>query len=594
MSDASAPGFVAVSAVGREADGLLDRGLGVLGVPAGRSAAAGVALATWGPERGPEPALVLTAEARRHDRPLTPAAVRRALCGPDLPLLAEVLPPFAAVTRDDDGAVVAAVDPLGLRQLYLRRGPGWAALSSSARVLAALAPTGLDLEAVAIQSRLGWQLGRRTLFAGVEQVPAGSLLRLHGGRLDLRDVRPARPAAGSASDVAATVTACRDLLRGYLAAYLDDHPDPVLQLTGGQDSRLLLSAIDPARRRGLRVLTLGVPGSPDVAIAADLARRGGMRHEVLDLAGLDDLDPATAWALTVAAADALELAADPVARAALDVAETRAEPGPRLSGLGGEVARGFYYLGLGTTSPVTARRAHRLARWRMYANEAVAPDVLAPGFAAWAAEFALDEVHRVLAADGEPWFAATDRLYLDERMQRWAGATETAVCQRRAVANPMLDDRFVAAVSALSPAAKRSSRFLGRLSVALDPELADLPLDGRPPPRRYAEPGWTAVPARARTTGAVAVRKAGQRLAGGRRAPAGGDTLASRVTSYWRYRPELLDPVRATGLLREEWLDRVVRGEVAPDPASTALVVNLTLAASVAEGAPVGRPSLVE
>ncbi|WP_244931740.1 asparagine synthase-related protein [Nocardioides sp. W7] len=595
-----AAGFVAVT-VGpgavHELGGLLDRGLDVLDVPADRSCTGTVAFATWGDARppGPERALVLTAEARRHEQALTAAHVHRALMTPDLPLLAQVLPPFAAVTRDGVDTVLAVVDPLGMRQLYVRRGPRWSAVSTSARVLAGLLPVGLDLEAVAVQSRLGWQLGRRTLFAGVEQVPAGSLLRLYGGTVHRRDtrspeqLRPVGPAGPA--DAATTVAETRDLLRDYLAAYLDDHPDPVLQLTGGQDSRLLLSAIDPARRRGLRVLTLGVPGSPDVAMAAELARREGMRHEVLDLTGLDVLAPEEAWALTATAAGALELAADPVARAALDVAESRARPGARLSGLGGEVARGFYYLGTGADAPVTTRRAHRLARWRMYVNEAVAPDMLAPEFGAWAQQFALDEVHRVLAASGDPWFAATDRLYLEERMQRWAGATETAVCQRTAVANPMLDDRFVAAVGALAPADKRGSRFLGRLSVTLDPGLADLPLDGRPSPRSYAEAGWGAAAARARATGAAAGRKAAQRLSGGRRAPAGGGALAGGVAAYWRHRPEVLDPVRSTGLLREEWLDRVVSGAVVPDPASTAFMVNVTLATTVASVRPASGAS---
>jgi len=34
-----------------------------------------------------------------------------------------------------------------------------------------------------------------------------------------------------------------DILRRWIAAYLSDHPDSVLQLTGGHDSRILLAAI---------------------------------------------------------------------------------------------------------------------------------------------------------------------------------------------------------------------------------------------------------------------------------------------------------------------------------------------------------------
>ncbi|WP_122816535.1 asparagine synthetase B family protein [Nocardioides pantholopis] len=601
------PGFVAIS--GQPAGGpdpggpdlltdVVCRALIATGLRADPVRHGSVRTATWGGAAGElsdgglsaGTALPLALERRHRDRPVSAEEVRRGLLAADPDLLAGMLPPFAAATLTGTGTgvdtVLACVDGLGMRQLYCRQAPGWAAVSTSARLLAALAPgCEPDLTAVAVQSQLGWQLGHRTLFLGVEQVPAGSVVTLRDGRVATTSFQAPEPGGPDGpAELAATVDRTRDLLRDYLTAYLADHPDPVLQLTGGQDSRLLLSAIDPARRRGLRVMTLGVPGSPDTAIAAALAERYGMRHEVLDLGGLEGLDPEEAWARCVAAARRLELAADPVARAALDTAEERALPGPRISGLGGEVARGFYYLGVRGEGPVTERRARRLAAWRLVANDAVAAAALEPAFAQWAREVALTQTHLALAASGDTWFAATDRLYLEHRMQRWAGATETAVCSRTAVANPMLDDRFLAAVRALAPADKRGSRFLARLQVALDPELADLPLDGRPPPRSYAEPGWAALASRSRVGAAQGGRKVLQRAAGGRRAPAGGPLLARRATAYLRGRGDLVEPVAATGVFRSAWLDAVVSGAVEPDPATAALLVNL-----VATGAP-ARP----
>ena len=82
--------------------------------------------------------------------------------------------------------------------------------------------------------------------------------------------------------------------------------------------------------------------------------------------------------------------------------------------------------------------------------------------------------------------AATDELYLDQRMQRWAGVTDTAVCFDRVASNPMLDDRFIAIARSLPPGDKRNSIFLSRLQLALDDELAHIPLDGRPAPVAYA------------------------------------------------------------------------------------------------------------
>ena len=198
------------------------------------------------------------------------------------------------------------------------------------------------------------------------------------------------------------------------------------------------------------------------------------------------IDPAEAYALCLDAARRLDYTADPIAHAALTFAEARSEPGPRISGLGGEVARGFYYLGPPTKAPVTRTRAERLARWRMFVNESVPAEALDPSFAEWARDFATQEVVRVLAETGRPWMAATDDLYLHHRMQRWGGVTETAVCLDREIVNPMLDDRFISIATALDPLDKRNSRFLSRLQLELDPELGAIPLDGRPAPAAYA------------------------------------------------------------------------------------------------------------
>jgi asparagine synthase (glutamine-hydrolysing) len=571
------PGFVCVSVrPGRPAPDLATA-LGRV-APGARvvETAPGTLVASWGPaDLAADGAQALSLELRRHDREVSLAEVAGYLRERDRAALREMLPTFGAVAMPDPGTVLAATDHLGFRQLYWRVEPGWAAVSTSARVLAGLEATGLDVDAVVVQALLGWQLGSRTLFAGVAQVPAGGLLTLRDGVADL-DV--SRPGSAEHLELPVAVERARDVLRGYLGAYLDDHPDPVLQLTGGQDSRLLLSAIPRRRRRGLRVLTLGVPGSEDVAIAADLASRFGMRHEVLQLRQQPPT-PEEAYAACLEAAGRLELVCDPVARAALDEAEAAADPGPRLSGLGGEVARGFYYLGRsGMHGPVTEQRVRRLVDWRMFANESVPESVLGPDVRDTARARATAEVHSLLAGTGAPWFEATDRLYLEQRMQRWAGGTETAMCSRLEVANPMLDDRFIAIANALAPQDKQQSRFLARLQLALDEELAGLPLDGRPAPRAYAAPGWWGRAAQARATAGRARRKLVQRATGGRRGPAGGAMMSGAVVQHWRRHPELLAPAAASGLVDGAWVEDVLAGRAEPTSASVAFLLNLTAA----------------
>jgi asparagine synthase (glutamine-hydrolysing) len=526
-------------------------------------------LPAWDRDRD---ALLLAASARRHEQDLSAAEVaemfRRDPAG-----LAEVLPTCAAAVATPTGGTTVATDYLGFRHVFHGQRAGTGVVSTSSHACAAELGSGLDLEAVAVQSSLGWQLDQRTLFEGVRKLAPGEIATVDDGAVTL--TTSGGPGPAERWDLDDAVRAAARILRTYLAAYLEDHPDAGLQLTGGQDSRLLLSAVPPAQRRGLRAVTLGVAGDPDVDIAAALASRFGMRHELLSLSGLEDLDPAVAFELCLEAARRLDYSADPLAHAALSYAEARSEPGPRISGLGGEVARGFYYLGLPTRAPVSTRRAERLAHWRMFVNEGVPAEALSTSFGQWSRDFATSEVVRVLTETGRPWMAATDALYLHHRMQRWGGVTETAVCLDREVVNPMLDDRFISIATALSPLDKRSSRFLSRLQLELDTELGSIPLDGRPPPAAYAHRSVRNSAQQTATTLGKAGRKVAQRLRGHNRPPAGGELLAAKVVAHWRDNPALLDPLDGLAVFDKSWLDAMVTSEDAPASSAVALVVNL-------------------
>ena len=218
-------------------------------------------------------------------------------------------------------------------------------------------------------------------------------------------------------------------------------------------------------------MTMGVPGTADVDTAASLAARCGMEHTVHGLDGLDLLSPADSFARACEAAARLDCMADPIAKAATLWAEEHFTQGARLSGLGGEIARGFYYTGVVRDTPVTHARTKRLARWRMFANEAVETAALDPGFVAEAQPVSLDMVHR--ASPRPASMVSRHRCPLPEpSMQRWAGLSESAVCFDRQIVNPMLDDRFRIIAQGLVPRDKARGQFLARLQVTLDPELA--------------------------------------------------------------------------------------------------------------------------
>lgn len=553
-------------------------------VTSARSARAVLAL-TGEPAGGAPPGarevlVHLTKGARVGDRDVTTDDVR-AWLGTDgrHVQLDRVLPPFAAARMDvGSGTVRAATDYLGFRCLYSATGRGWSAVSTSTSALAVLAGHDVDRTSLATISLVGWRLRDRTHFAGVVKLPPGSSVALCDGALQVWSRTPGeQPAAALQPTVREAAAVLREVVDGALR----DHPDALLQLTGGLDSRILLAAVAPRRRATLCAMTLRVPDSADAVLAADLAARYGMPHRIVDLPSAGALDPARARGLVVTGARRVDFSSDPLAWASLSLIEDELPQSPRLSGLGGEVVRGFYYVGRPGRARTTRARVARLARWRLFPNEAVPDEVLEPGFAQWRRTAALEELEAVFATLPHGWAEATDAFYLWQRMHRWAGATATSTCQDRLSLNPMLDPRFLDVGARVPPAHRAGMRFLSSILVELDPSLAALPLDGRPAPDVYARPGPANRARLASLTLRKAAGKARQRAGGTIRPAAGGASLADRVVDYWREDASDLELASRAGVVRDDVLDQIASGALAPGSTTVSLVATL----AAAEGA---------
>ncbi|MFE9691057.1 hypothetical protein [Micromonospora sp. NPDC005806] len=494
--------------------------------------------------------------------------------------LAALVPPFAAAHRSRAGEpIVAATDWLGFRQLFCWQGDGVAAISTSALALAALAGAGLDHGALGLQSLVGWQVGLGTVFAQVEKVPAGCLAVLDAGRVEThRYVEQSLALDGPEPSLPETVDEMAGMLREFLGAYLADHPSTVLQLTGGQDTRVLLAALSPATRRGLRALTLDVRGGRDATLAQKLSALGGLDLHVHWLDEQPPVTPAAAHRTALQAAAALDCMASPLALAPLLLAEGHLEQGHRLSGLGGEACRGFYYFGQPRNATTSPQLIGQLANWRLYANEAVDARALEPGFVAAART---DAVERITASfDGAPshWLRATDYFYLYQRMQRWAGAHGSVAAVNRFFINPMFDRRFIQLAHSVPPDQKGSGLLTGQLIQRLDRELAAVPLDSGLVPARLGQRGMRDRAAAARVTARKLSGKVRQRLRRSGRAQLGAAEVAALVVEHWRSEPDVLAPLRTTGIVRDAWLDELLTGRRESAPATVTFLTNLLVA----------------
>lgn len=478
--------------------------------------------------------------------------------------LGDLTAPFAAVLVDGD-TVIAATDYLGLRHLYGVRGDGWAAISTSARLLGRLAGSGWDRAALGAYRLIGHHLGVATPYEGVVKLPAACRWRLTGGRLT------EEPYEEPIVELTSPVRDVARMLRSDVERTLDEHPDAVLQLSGGLDSRMILAAIPPSRRTGLRALTLASPDSGDHAVATRLTETYGLRRDVIDLGRLAFITPAEAYGLVRRAAVRSDGLGSPIAFAVLDWAEARAPDEPRFNGFGGEMARAFYYPAQRQHPRPTPALVDRLAKWRIFTLEPVDPEMLDPAYARETEAATLARLHDIFGAYETDWLTATDEFYRRERAHRWVGATLTGACLRYVTLSPLLHPAIPAAASALSPDEKRGSRFNARVLFELDPELARIPLDTGIRPSSLPTRG----PVRSSYDFARrGARKVAQRLRGSGNPGVGVPVMTSLLVSHWRAHPELLEP--AAGFVREQWLAEMLDGTRNPSEATAAFLAILT------------------
>jgi asparagine synthase (glutamine-hydrolysing) len=489
--------------------------------------------------------------------------------------LARLGAPFAALLVDGHGpqaeATIAA-DHIGLRHVYGTSCPAFAAAGTSARSLAASAGGGIDLAALSVFRLAGHYLDSDTAYAGVSKLPAAHYWKLSGGRLALHGY-PQKESWSGPDPTAAHAERLRELVAGFLSA----HDEVMLELSGGLDSRLVLASVPPQRRRKLTAFTIVAAGSKDGPVAAKLARHFGMRFEVVRVAALQDLSPAQAYEMTVAAAVRQDGLGRPLSAAAFDWAESQVRQGPRLSGHGGELARAIFEFE--RPHPTVRKEVvdNYIRRW-ITSNDAVKDVALTPEFAGQSTELAMPRLREVFQRNDTDWLSAISVFYLRQRMHRWAGITITDGCRSRVTLNPLMDAEVLRFSMAVPARLRSGSRYVVRVLDRLDPELARIPLGSGLRPvaldrpvtltRKLGENSWKGFLAKA---GSKVIRT----ISSQRRAAAGAPVLADLVVARWREDPSLLDPVVKTGLINEDWLAQLMEGTVQTDATTVDFLINL-------------------
>ena len=457
---------------------------------------------------------------------------------------------FCFALGNGDGQEVRLIsDVLGRYHVYWAELAGCRVVSTSSLILAALIQP--EWEPVSVREFLatGYLFELRTLFRGIEKLPPASIVTCRADaapsisrywRLS-RAMYDEAPAQGDVPTLAATLdSAMADVFRGY--------ERPLLDLTGGFDSRIMLAAalrVDASRR--FSTVVNGKGDDPDVIAARGIAETFGLSHEH----GMrDDEWPSRWWrrakqslSLCDGEYDVLEYAG------ILDTHDALARRfGVSVNGSGGEICRGYWWELL---IPHVGRRgtfdAGRVAAKRFSVDSwgeglldgLNGRDTLTDHFTGVIARACSEfETSRNTAC--------MDNIYLSLRMQRWQGRIASSTSRIWPCISPFMFKAPMEVALSSPPRLRRRGRMARELVAYMNPDLAVLPMAG----------GYPAMPIRWNTAHrfgpllsetAVKVRR---RLLRGRRQANSETAGRSVVHDLWR-EPEVHETLQAREMLTE-------------------------------------------
>jgi len=384
--------------------------------------------------------------------------------------------PFVLAHLDSDAAALELwTDGLGLGRLFeVRTEEG---LVWSNRPVAALLFAGRRAEADPLAWRrmaaCDWAMGDATPYAGVRAVPAATRIRVDRSGHRQQSVDVLHSLVGARRDpldqqtIADTAAGLADVARSIGQLWPEA---PVLSLSGGRDSRLVVAAFLAAGTQ-VRLKTSG-GAAGEAETARELVRRLPMKieHQVTE--------PSTspqqrrrdgAYARARQWHDTTE---------GLRPALHLRSPAPRVlvrqrsvqvGGVGGEFGHAPGY-------PDDVERLERLPPGRpssAFAAALHAKIVLPRGVSPQAEADVATQIDQVLshaAARGVSDAKALDWFYADERLRRWSSAGES-----HGVMLPLLAPEFLSAALGLSTAQSRSSSLHHALIGRLVPAWSAVP-----------------------------------------------------------------------------------------------------------------------
>lgn len=374
----------------------------------------------------------------------------------------------------DDGQITVINDVIGSYHCFYREWPGVTAISSSSLLLSSLGDEAIDPEALREFLATDIIYEDRTLDKNVRKLgPAGKYIFRDGKLWSSSSYWPIRDISSRPLSNGDAVGALRETLSEAGRKIFTIFQRPLVDLTGGYDSRVLLAALLRLKMPFSTVVT-GSGDSPDVQISRGLANLVGLPHlhmnpeVVLSGAGIDDVLP-----LTDGEYDAIEYSR--VSRVHTILSE---KFDISLNGSFGELARGYWwellFPHLGAAKEIDARM---IARHR-FAGSGPDLNLLGVGNGLSLEEHFAEIIRRVNRGfESAPNTLQVDNLYLMMRMQCWQGRIASSTNRIWPCLSPFMFRTVLEVMLRTDPQLRRRGLFVRKYLAATDRRLAEFPLE---------------------------------------------------------------------------------------------------------------------
>ena len=469
-------------------------------------------------------------------------------------LFAVVLPGFSP------GELAVCTDRLGAIHAYSAETEGAVLLCTSSLILAALLRREFDPVSVRYFFSYGNLFERRSIFQGISKLPPATVSRFVPDGPSVRETCYWQlsavnfDSAGQPGGVEPLAHALCDAMEAIGRAY----ERPILDLTGGFDSRGLLGAMLQSGRRFPTVVN-GEDNDPDVIVAGQLAHEFGLEHTHRKRA---DVSTDELWDLCNRAVALVDGEYDVLYYASTlrTHCENAKVSDATINGSNGEICKGHWWEIL---MPYVGRHGHfdpRMVAAKRFATREAYPDLLAYSSPDSLVDDLTGVVERATAGMvGMPNTALLDTCYLAMRMQRWYGRIASATSRVWPCLSPFAFRAPMEAALATPPHQRLRHRLSRRLIEYQSPKLAAMALAA----------GYPALPVRWNTlhrfgplaleVGEAALRRLKRYLGQPPRPPGPSTYPMARLWELDEVR-ECLDPraMRTRGLYRSDTLRRVI------------------------------------